>query len=117
MLYLKNIIFDLGGVILKGHPVSILDKLDMDKEEYDKYIPGIETEDIVEKTRNVYAETFEKGEVISFSQILEKGISDDIKNVYRKVSESKSEELVYLLNWFGSVKDYLKYIILKMKNL
>ena len=36
MIYIKNIIFDLGGVILKGKPISILDDLNIDEDVYNK---------------------------------------------------------------------------------
>ena len=36
MIYLKNIIFDLGGVILKDKPISILDYLNIDKKTYNQ---------------------------------------------------------------------------------
>ena len=35
---MKNIIFDLGGVILKGTPVTILEKIDISNEEYNELI-------------------------------------------------------------------------------
>ena len=35
MIAIKNIIFDLGGVILKSNPISILDNLNIDKKTYD----------------------------------------------------------------------------------
>ena len=33
---MKNIVFDLGGVILKENPIIILDELDIDKKTYDE---------------------------------------------------------------------------------
>ena len=33
---MKNIVFDLGGVILKDKPISVLDSLDIDKETYNQ---------------------------------------------------------------------------------
>ena len=36
MIYLKNIIFDLGGVILKDKPISILDSLNIDEKTYNQ---------------------------------------------------------------------------------
>ena len=34
MITIKNILFDLGSVILKGRPISVLNKLDIDKNTY-----------------------------------------------------------------------------------
>ena len=34
MINIKNIIFDLGSVILKGKPISVLDDIDMDEDVY-----------------------------------------------------------------------------------
>ena len=33
---IKNIVFDLGGVILKRNPISILDKFDVSREDYEE---------------------------------------------------------------------------------
>ena len=34
MINIKNIIFDLGSVILKGKPISVLDDIDIDEDVY-----------------------------------------------------------------------------------
>lgn len=81
-------------------------------EEYEKYIPGIEDPSIIEKTEKVYYETFEQNEVITYSEIIENGISEDVKNAYEKIRDSKCEALIHMLNWFGSVKEYIKFVIL-----
>lgn len=88
----------------------VVDKVD--PEEYETYIPGIENENIVEETKNIYFDTFEKDEVITYLQVLEHGISSEIIEAYKRVSDSDSEELVHLLGWFGNVKEYIKYVIL-----
>ena len=33
---IKNIVFDLGGVVLRKNPISILDKFDVSREDYEE---------------------------------------------------------------------------------
>lgn len=80
MIIIKNIVFDLGGVILKDKPNSILEKLDIDDDIYNelnKFFDNWEKLDLGEETLE------EKYNQCNFSKNIEDKYKDFLLNYYK----------------------------------
>ena len=102
---MKNIIFDLGGVILKGKSSSVLDKLNTTKEEYNElinYFNNWEKLDIDECTIE------EKFNSCNFSSTIENKYKDILLKYYELrninielldlIKELKKNNKIYILS-------------------
>lgn len=102
---MKNIVFDLGGVILKGKSSSVLDKLNTTKEEYNElinYFNNWEKLDIDECTIE------EKFESYNFSNSIKEKYKDILLRYYELrdlnlelldlIKELKKNNRVYILS-------------------
>lgn len=80
VVYIKNIIFDLGGVILEGRSVSILDDMNLDKETYDKLKQFFYYRKELDMGEMTLEEAFDS---CNFSKELESLYKDKLLNYYK----------------------------------
>jgi len=104
---MKNIIFDLGSVLIKNHSYSILDKMSLNKKEYDELLRFFKDFDKLDLGLETLEEKFEK---CSFDKSLYK-----YKNSIIKYYESRdiNEDLIKLIE---QLKDNYKIYILSDNN-
>ena len=57
---MKNIIFDLGSVLIKDHSYSVLDKMSLNKKEYDELLRFFKDFDKLDLGLETLEEKFEK---------------------------------------------------------
>ncbi len=104
---MKNIIFDLGSVLIKDHSYSVLDKMSLNKKEYDELLRFFKDFDKLDLGLETLEEKFEK---CSFDKSLYK-----YKNSIIKYYESRdiNEDLINIIK---QLKDNYKIYILSDNN-
>ncbi len=75
-----------------------------DKEDYERLI---ETEEDQKKKEAFYKKVFEKNEVVTYQSIMENAVSESIRKLYERVKEEPTQIISFMLNWHGSVKDFI----------